>query len=312
MDLSRVFSRHNFFQQVRLMLRHLVSPPGGERLEALAEKICFVSPLSLEAPDGEIGEITLTPDQQWQVEVRTHGLTGALGALPEVYTEWLIARYYRYGDRTAKAFLDMFTNRLQALRYRSWLKYHYYAQYEASERPPLDQAIRALAGYGPGLAGHNTACAAVFAHPVRSMLHLEKWLETLFSVTVNVKPFTGGWREMAPSQRCCLGRVGQTLGQAPMIGQVCMDMAARFTVALGPVSGSQVAPFLPKGEHYASLWRHIRAYVGPGLDFDIDLLTEGGGHNRTGEGQIGRDLCIGQPGKGFHLIRLPAYQEKDK
>lgn len=293
------------------MLRCLSCRPGSERLAALSEKICFISPLSLEAPDGEIGEITLTPEQQWQVEVRSHGLTGALGALPEVYTEWLITRYYRYGDRTAKAFLDMFTNHLQALRYRAWLKYHYYAQYEVQDRPPLEQAIRALAGFGPAT-GYQTACAAIFAHPVRSLLHLERWLETLYGVAVSVTPFTGGWRVMPPAQRCCLGRADQPLGQAPMIGQVAMDMAAHFTVALGPVPENRITLFLPQGEHYVSLWRQIRGYVGPGLDFDIDLLRDGGGHNQTGKGQLGRDLCLGQPQKGFHRIRLPAYQEKDK
>lgn len=315
MDLKPLLSRHNFFQQVRLMLKRLSPRPGRERLSALAERIHFVSPLSLDAPDGEIGEVTETEDGLWQIEVLTHGMTGALGALPTAYTEWMIARYYRYGDITGKAFNDIFTNRLQALRYQAWLKYHYSALYEVSEKRPLNKALCALSGVmqsAPAL--QRESFAGLFAHPIRSLLNLERWLESLFSVTTKVIPFTGGWREMPRTECCCLGKPGQTLGQAPMLGSVYMDMAAGFTVQLGPVSMQLAPQFLPGGKHYSSLWQRIREYVGPVLDVDIDLLAEHSPGRTTplGRGSLGLEICLGQPTAGFHRIRLPANHQEDK
>ncbi|MBV4366728.1 type VI secretion system baseplate subunit TssG [Erwinia phyllosphaerae] len=313
MDLSQVLSKHHFCQQVRLMLRQLSPCAGSQRLAALKSRLWFTSPLSLDAPEGETGAITKTADGLWQIEVQVHGLTGALGALPAVYTEWLIGRYYRYGDTAAKAFLDMFNNRLYQLRYQAWLKYHFCASYENSDRLPLSEAIRGLAGVmqsAPTL--QQEAFAGFFANPLRSLVHLENWLSTRYAVPVSVTPFTGGWQEMSPEQCCCLGRPEQTLGQAPMIGRVCLDMAASFTVTLGPLRDAD--RFLPEGDRYNSLWQSIRDYVGPGLKIIIDVLIEGGRQNSIGpgNGQLGRDLCLGQPGAGYHRIRLPAWQEKEQ
>lgn len=315
MGLKPLLSRHNFFQQVRLMLRWLSPRPHGKRLSVLMERVQFVSPLSLDAPDVEIGEVTETKDGLWQVEVLTHGMVGALGALPTPYTEWMIARYYRYGDITGKAFTDIFTHRLQALRYQAWLKYHYSALYEVSEKRPLSAALCALSGVmqsAPAL--QRESLVGLFAHPVRSLLNLERWLESLFAVTAKVIPFTGGWREMPRSECCCLGQSAQTLGQAPMLGSLYMDMAAGFTVQLGPVSMQRAPLFLPGGQHYSALWQRIHEYVGPGLEVDIDLLTEHRPGHATplGMGRPGLALCLGQPTAGVHRIRLPAHHREDK
>lgn len=312
-DLSTIFSRYNFFQQVRLMLRGIQRKPGASRLKVLTEAFHFTSPLSLDAPDGEVGPITRTPDSRWQIEVLTHGMTGALGALPTVYTEWMMERYYRYGDQSAKAFIDIFNNRLHTLRYLAWLKYHYAAQYEVTEQRPLSEALRGLAGVMQCVSSfQNESFTGLFMHPVRSALNLEVWLRNLFSITVKVITFTGGWQNMAQSQCCCLGPFGQTLGQAPMLGLVYKDMAASFTLELGPLPLSRAPQFLPGGQHYIGLWQRIREYVGPGFDFAIDLLTENdsGDGATLGVGRIGLDLCIGQVAQDVHRIRLPVYREQ--
>ncbi|EQA1624831.1 type VI secretion system baseplate subunit TssG [Enterobacter asburiae] len=312
MDLTTVFSRYNFFQQVRLMLRRLQGRSDNPGTTSLTEAISFVSPLSLDAPAGEVGQIIRTEEGLWQVEVLTHGMTGALGALPTAYTEWMLERYYRYGDKTAKAFVDIFNNRLHALRYLAWLKYHYYASYEVSRQCPISEALLGLAGVlqsAPSL--QNESFAGLFMHPVRSALNLESWLENLFSVPARVRSFTGGWLRV-PSEQCChLGYARLTLGQAPMLGRVRRDRASGFTVELGPLPLSHAPQYLPGGKFYVSLSERIREYVGPGLSFSVELITKHDRYGVPGQGCVGVDLCLGQPGPGFHRVCLPVYREQE-
>ena len=313
MDLNKVLSPHNFFQQVRTMLRRLTRRQWTDSKKVLEEQLYFVSPLSLDAPKGEITTVTLLEEQRWQVEVSGHGLTGTLGALPTVYTEWMIERYYRHGGVTAKAFLDIFNHRLHSLRYLAWQKYHYYAMAEFCVTRPLSTALRALSGVtnsSPSL--QQEQFADLFAHSVRSMVNFETWFKHLFSVGVKVTPFTGGWQAMEPALCCCLGNAAQPLAVAPMLGGVYWDRQAHFTVTMGPVPMHNAGQFLPKGKHYQKLWSHIREYVGEGLDFDIDLLIENKSNVVTplGNGQLGLDICLGtSPAAELHKIRLPVCRE---
>jgi len=217
MDLTKALSPHNFFQQVRMMLRSLSQRSGANSPKILEDELSFTSPLSLDTPQGDIGEISRINDQQWRIEVTSHGLTGALGALPTVYTEWLIERHYRYRDYTAKAFLDIFNNRLQSLRYLAWQKYHYYAMAESGGELPLSEAIRALAGISRSIGAlPQDKYASLFSHPVRSLVNIETWLKHRLSIPVKVTPFTGGWLKVDQQLCTCLGRSTQILADAPM------------------------------------------------------------------------------------------------
>jgi len=295
------------------MLRLLSRKQGIDSKRVLEEQIIFISPLSLDAPKGAVGPIEYQGNNRWQVEVAAHGLTGSLGALPTVYTEWLIERHYRYGDKTAKAFLDIFNHRLHILRYLSWQKYHYYAMAELSACRPLREAIWAFSGVTHSVPSFKQErFAELFAHSVRSMLNLETWLKHTFSAPARITPFTGVWRAMAPELCCCLGRPSQTLASAPMLGRVYWDRQSHFTVTLGPVLLQDAGLFLPQGKYYKKLWSQIREFVGAGLDFDVDLLIKNTSNNMTqlGAGQLGLDICLGRSsGTGEHTIRLPIYHE---
>ena len=146
MAVIPVVSKFSFYQQVRLLLRKL---RDGRTTDAtlLDEQVEFISTLSLDAPHGEVENLRQeTPCSPIEVRAWHNGLTGAMGALPTAYSEWLIARQYRYGERSAKAFLDMFGHRLYCLDYLAWQKHHLYARAEAEAQPPLQTAIMALSG----------------------------------------------------------------------------------------------------------------------------------------------------------------------
>ena len=107
----------------------LAFPPS--EIEALAVRDAvgqLVSSAELCEPsatgeDGHgLGRIELTPT--------SFGMLGVSGALPIVYTEMLMRREQHLRDSSARAFLDVFTNRATALFYAAWRKYRLPLHYE--------------------------------------------------------------------------------------------------------------------------------------------------------------------------------------
>lgn len=297
------------------MLRKLYHPKTGQseadtKHQLLEEQLMFISPLTTDAPQGEVGEISLLKDQRcWQVEVLGHGLSGALGALPIAYTEWLIERHYRYGDRAGKAFLDIFNHRLHTLRFLAWQKYHFYANHEFNGASTLTLPIRSLAGVlqdTPRM--QQEEYAVLFSQPVRSMVCLEQWLQHRFSLPVQILPFTGRWSAIASNDLCQLGNSQQLLSQSPAIGNVFWDCQTYFTVQLGPLPQRVARKFLSLGDEYQCFLKHVRDYVGLGLDFGLELLIDNLDSTVTylGQGTLGFDIRLGQPVmQGFRRINLP-------
>jgi type VI secretion system protein ImpH len=309
MALITISSKFNFYQQIRVMLRKLRdgSTPVATLLD---EKLRIVSTLSLSAPDGQIESIqqdnNLEPPK---ITAWYNGLTGAMGALPTAYTEWMIERYYRYSDHSAKEFIDLFGHRLYCLDYLIWQKHRLYAQAESQASLPLQSAMLAMTGLlsdGPDLA--LTPHAHIFASPVRSMVNLERWLSQIFDVPVKIRPFTGGWRAVEEHEQCQLGNSEQTLGTAPMVGHLRLEVHSRFDVLLGPVSPEMSRRFISQGSELQNVWSRIRDYVGPGLDFSVFLTID-----TTelpilplGMSMLGLELCLGRnTASSQHQVRLP-------
>lgn len=310
MALIPLISKFNFYQQIRLLLRGL---RDGKKTDEtlLDEALHLTSTLSLNAPEGDVESLSqAAPGEPLTVTAFHHGLTGAMGALPSVYTEWLIERQYRYSDGSAKAFFDLFGHRLYCLDYLAWQKNHLYALAESTDSSPLNMAILALTGLTneapvPAMVNH----AALFAAPVRSMVNLERWLSQLFAVPAQVIPFTGGWRSVSDEERCQLGNPQHRLETAPMLGAARREAHAHFDVLLGPMSAESSRRFIPQGAAWQDLWARIRDYVGPVMDFSVSLLISRSspGSSPLGMHALGVDFCLGSSaGTYLHKVQKPA------
>lgn len=101
----------------------------------------------------------------------------------------MIGRQYRYGDHSAKAFLDIFGHRLYCLDFLAWQKNHLYALAEAQTGSPLQQATLSLTGLltSQSISGGENY-AHLFSSPVRSMVNLEVWLSHYYAVPVEITP----------------------------------------------------------------------------------------------------------------------------
>lgn len=310
MAVIPLVSKFNFYQQIRLLLRRLRDGKKSDET-LLDEALHLTSTLSLNAPEGDVESIgQAAADQPLTVTAFHHGLTGAMGALPVVYTEWLIERQYRYSDGSAKAFFDLFGHRLYCLDYLAWQKNHLFALDESTSPSPLNMAILALTGLqdaAPFSAMVNHA--ALFASPVRSMVNLERWLSQLYAVPAQVIPFTGGWRSVSEEERCQLGNPQHTLETAPMLGSARREVHAHFDVLLGPMSAQSSRRFIPQGAAWQDLWARIRDYVGPVMDFSVSLLISSSSPDpgALGARALGVDFCLGSSADAYlHKVQKPA------
>lgn len=308
MALMAIVSKYNLHQQIRVLLRKL---RDGKAQDAtlLDEKLFISSALSLDAPQGEVERLEQShPDTPITLTTGYNGLTGALGALPTAYTEWMIDRHYRYGDRGAKAFIDIFGHRLYCLDHLAWQKHHLYALAESQAQSPLHTAVLALTGL---LDATPSATRMQYTPPfissAHSMLSLERFLSQKFGVPAQITPFTGGWREVAGYECCQLGGTSSSLANAPMLGRQRIEVSSCFDVIFGPMSVEESRRFVSMGETVRDIWTSIRRYTGSVMDFSVSLTIDSTDTpvRSLGESALGLNLCLGSHPHQYQ-VRLAA------
>lgn len=287
-----IFSPFHFCQQVRQMFRHR---PGARSLsDRLAHDVEFTSPLTLDMANGEVQSLEKLKNGRYQLEVTTPAMTGASGALPFYFTEWLSERYFRFGERGAKAFLDLFNHRLCSLYYIAWQKNRCYVEAELDTTPALGKVLASLAFLPTASCFPAVHMAGLFTTPVRSQIILEGLLQITAQCAVQIAPFTGCWLTLVEEMQASLGNKNMTLGQSPLLGDKHWERAGHFTVILGPVDAGRVPEFSEEKPLINQLRQQITEYVGSVLQFSIELLVSATGHSPVclGKGQLGYDIFL--------------------
>ncbi|NIH07162.1 type VI secretion system baseplate subunit TssG [Providencia rettgeri] len=288
-------SKFNFYQQVRVLL-HKLRDSKSEDENLLNEKIQMSSTLSLDSPDGQVESIHQDAvDDPIRLFIWSNGLTGAMGALPIAYSEWLNERYYRYSDDSAKSFLDLFGHRLYCLDYLVWQKHHLYAQPENQLKSSLLSALSTLTGVEHARSSSVvTPFTPQIISSLRSMANLEFLLTQAYGIPVHIVPFTGGWVPVSDDECCQLNNSQCLLSSFPMIGRSRLDVSAHFNVILGPISQENAQLFYPQGDTFHSIWLYIQNYVSAVINFSISLIIKKKKHAQAlGFQSLGFDLSLG-------------------
>ena len=240
---------------------------------------------SLAFPPHEIHQLSL-PSAHGPAEMQVNllTLTGPSAALPQIYTEAAI-RSQRDRAHGLSAFLDLFNNRISALFYRAWQRYRLPALYERDGAAGTDTANAALfgiAGYGTGhLRGRQATrdelllfYAGLFSQQPRAAISLERLLAEVFALPVKIEQFAGRWTAIAPSEQSSLSVKGgyNRLGVDTVAGARVWDVQGQFRIVLGPMSRRRFLDFLPGRPGLKRLTDLARAYVGPELTFDLQLV----------------------------------------
>ncbi|EDQ2188405.1 type VI secretion system baseplate subunit TssG [Salmonella enterica] len=278
-----------FYQNVRRLLKFC-------RLRGLAPQtpddvVYFESVVTLDAPEREVENLQLDDENatsaNHRMAVHHFGLLGTHGALPLAYTEWLIDRRYRYGDGSAKAFIDIFNHRLLSLRFQAWQKFRLYVNAELNFTLCLPGIINAVTGQCPQALLPAADKIGLLAPSVRSLVNLQHLLQREFSLLVSVEPFQGRWRKVQNEYQAVLGKCG--LGQVPVLGIVYWDIQSHFLIQLGPLAVVQSEGFMSGGNEYLRLLQRVRLFTGDLLTFSLVLLVspDGTGIALDGESRLG-------------------------
>ena len=226
------------------------------------------------------------------MQVAFMGLTGPAGVLPESYLELLMQRQ-RDRDFALRDFFDLFNHRTISLFYRAWEKYRFPVSYERARRTPgapdlFTWVLECLVGTGtrrqkgrlPFRDEVLLRYAGHFSHFPRSAVVLEAIVGGYLQVATRVEQFVGRWlaldvdqRTLLPSAACPGGRFNQ-LGVDLVIGTKVWDVQSTFRVRVGPMRHSTYARLLPGTEGLRQLMWLVRTYVGPELDFEVQLVLE--------------------------------------
>jgi type VI secretion system protein ImpH len=241
------------------------------------------------------------------------GLTGPMGVLPRHVTDKLLELDYcrerDYPEKDAlRAWLDLFNHRLVSLFYRAWEKYRFYLAYERGQPSGDDpdsftRALLSLAGLGTGRLRGRLSIAAGPAQPAlarvedlallyyggflaqrhRCAVSLEALLADYFGLPVRVEQFRGQWLYLDPPRQSSLADEGgnNRLGEDTVAGTAVWDAPSKFRLRVGPLRYEEFNEFLPdrtpapRRKTFFLFCHLVRLYVGPGVDFDVQLVLAG-------------------------------------
>ncbi len=276
-----------FFQAVRLLGRlYPERNPVGLFVAPASEVVRFSSVPTLAFPASEIQGLEFGGDGQPVLFVNFMGLSAAVGALPHVYTEFLLERV-RAKDRGPGDFFDIFNHRIVSLFYRGWQKHHFYIAYERTGAGDdlISARLLDLIGLGTNSLAHrmdieDEAClyySGLLSGRRPTAQGLKQLLQDYFNVPVSVEQFTGTWRRLPPENRTFL-RGGESfceqLGMGTIVGDEAYDQHGTVTIRLGPLSFARYQEFLPGARAHVELRSWLRFYTNREFDFVIRLVLE--------------------------------------
>lgn len=297
--------RFEFFQLVRL-LEHAAArtaqdhgqaalQPVGRDAAPSRECVRFHVPASTAFPassiqrDDDHPELAPRTAEPTDLDVTFLGLIGASGVLPAHYTNLILQRL-RQRDPVLQSFLDLFQHRTISLFYRAWTKnriaLHFeQAQLAGNNTDAFAEGVFAFAGFGfPSLRKRTSnpdalflQFAGLFAQRPRTALSLQRMLSASFGLPITVRQFCGRWLSIARHDRTRLpdadNRLGQfhELGSNAILGDQLWDCQTKFRLILGPLDRQQFRDWMPTEQRLQQLGDLTRSYVGPELDFDVQV-----------------------------------------
>jgi len=110
----------------------------------------------------------------------------------------------------------------------------------------------------------------------RCAVALEAILRDYFGVQVHIEQFVGAWYSLQEEDQCDLRTesMNNQLGLGAIAGDAVWDPQARFRVHLGPLSLVKFLAFLPDGQAVKEFQDLVRFYIGPIMQFDLQLILK--------------------------------------
>lgn len=295
--------RFQFVQAVRILIRAL-RDTGMPYEQVLAQVLRFQNSQSLNFPagqiealrmertscDSDIGLLQATRQIEGAKIFLTPaflGLLGVGGTLPLHYTHRIGAVQRVDRDDSARAFLDIFSQRMVAMFFQAWGKYRLEHRLDLGEQDAQLPLLLALAGIqrNTPVDGTNPAASEVLpevegfyagllrTRPVAASA-VASVLTHHFRVLVELEPFVEAWDVIPESKRSKLGRTVARLGYGAVLGGRLRRRDLRVRLNIGPLQKADVERFLPRSSGAVALAKVVAMFGLPNLQFEVRLLLK--------------------------------------
>jgi type VI secretion system protein ImpH len=219
------------------------------------------------------------------VETALGGMLGPLGSLPPAYNE-IALREKRSKSHALASFLDLFSARMAELFVSAAEKYRLarLLRWDASgTRNAFLQTLYSLTGMGTAKLRERSGIddeivlkfSGFFADRTRNAESLGAMLRDLTGLPVDIEFFRGRWLTIPETERSHMTRANPVqLGVNATAGIAVRDYSGGFRVVIGPLDYADYLSFTPDGPRTRELFSLIRLFVGPGLDFDVQIVLK--------------------------------------
>ena len=208
---------------------------------------------------------------------------------------------------------DLYNHRLLSLFFQAWAKYRFWVAYERGEAnrlqpDPFTACLYSLIGLGlPALRNRLHLgvmeeadgkrreriltrvddrvllyYSGLLAHRPRCAVGLAGMLEDYLGLPVEVCQFHGQWLVLGRDNESRLGTPNgnSELGVNLVVGERVWDVQSMIRIRVGPLTAVQFQEFMPdrtpmpERKVFFHLVHLVRLYIGPELDFDVQLILK--------------------------------------
>lgn len=291
-------AQYQFRQALRLLLLWLRAQ-GVTYDDAFKDVLRFQNSVSLGFPASEIealkAELTgaddpaghgdhVEPGVRGQIALTPAfiGLLGGSGSLPLHYSERIAAQQLHNKDGSARAFLDILSNRMVGLFFEAWGKYRLETSVDTHGVDPLRAMLRQLGGFKGAGARHSAGgeedmeayfAAAFRTRPV-SAVAVADTLGDYFGVPVELEQFVGCWDNICTDQQTILSVAEPGLGHGAVLGKRIWRCDLRIRLNIGPLDAAQRDRCLPHGAIATGMKRMLQCFGMSNLDCEVRLLLK--------------------------------------
>lgn len=249
-------------------------------LNVLSQEIQFKGSLASDFPPGEIrGVEKKDGEQQTKITLVNGVLSTTDGPLPEPFVSWIKDLAAR-GDYAMADFLDIFNNRLMALRYLVCRTTRPNLMDVSSDDSHSGELFQALSGtvFNRSLNQRSAkqtdirlsgllANSRMSLPVVKQLLHFEMGLPLQ---TLNA--CQGGWLQVDQQDHSQLGAVTSCLGTTATLGSKVWDQQQAIELVIGPLPWEKVRRLIPGGADHQQFFALLCRITDCRCDCHIVLL----------------------------------------